>query len=104
MRKRVHMSVQILNSFTFVPQPRFNGDPLLIKRERCLERGAGCPRWVKTESASADAQCPLYFGEQTSAGRALRSASCHVQTHAPQQNVVIRLSWSRLSEQNLRVD
>src|SRR5258708_34662349 len=36
MRKRVHMSVQILKSFTFVPQPKFNGDPLLIKRERCL--------------------------------------------------------------------
>ncbi len=32
----VHMSVQILKSFTFVPQPKFNGDPLLIKRERCL--------------------------------------------------------------------
>ncbi len=31
-----HMSVQILKSFTFVPQPKFNGDPLLIKRERCL--------------------------------------------------------------------
>src|SRR6266404_8574911 len=26
----------ILKSFTFVPQPKFNGDPLLIKRERCL--------------------------------------------------------------------
>jgi hypothetical protein len=36
MRKRVHMSVQILKSFTFVPQPKFNGDPLLIKRERWL--------------------------------------------------------------------
>ncbi len=36
MRRRVHMSVQILKSFTFVPQPKFNGDPLLIKRERCL--------------------------------------------------------------------
>ena len=36
MRKRVHMSVQILKSFTFVPQPKFNGDPLLIKRKRCL--------------------------------------------------------------------
>jgi hypothetical protein len=36
MRKRVHMSVQILKSFTFVPQPKFNGDPLLIKRERRL--------------------------------------------------------------------
>src|SRR6266481_2641408 len=23
-------------SLTFVPQPKFNGDPLLIKRERCL--------------------------------------------------------------------
>src|ERR1700692_1049112 len=28
--------LQILKSFTFVPQPKFNGDPLLIKRERCL--------------------------------------------------------------------
>src|SRR5258708_36156250 len=24
------------NSFTFVPQPKSNGHPLLIKRERCL--------------------------------------------------------------------
>jgi hypothetical protein len=36
MRKRVHMSVHILKSFAFVPQPKFNGDPLLIKRERRL--------------------------------------------------------------------
>jgi hypothetical protein len=36
MRKRVQMSVQMLKPFTFVPQPKFNGDPLLIKRERCL--------------------------------------------------------------------
>ncbi len=36
MRRRVHMSVQILKSFTFEPQPKFNGDQLLIKRERCL--------------------------------------------------------------------
>jgi len=35
------MSVQILKSFTFVPQPKFNGDPLLIKRERCLITDAG---------------------------------------------------------------
>ena len=35
MRKRVHKSVQIQKSFTFV-QPKFSGDPLLIKRERCL--------------------------------------------------------------------
>src|SRR5258707_13832467 len=36
MRKRVQMPVQILKPFTFVPQPKFNVDPLLIKRERCL--------------------------------------------------------------------
>jgi hypothetical protein len=35
MRKRVHMSVQP-EIVHFRTQPKFNGDPLLIKRERCL--------------------------------------------------------------------
>ena len=32
------MSAQILKSFTFVPQPKFNSDPVLIKRERMVSR------------------------------------------------------------------
>ena len=28
------MSASILKSFTFVPQPKINNDPLIIKRER----------------------------------------------------------------------
>jgi hypothetical protein len=32
------MSASILKSFTFVPQPKFNSDPLLIKRERMVSR------------------------------------------------------------------
>ena len=29
-------SVVVALDITFAPQPKFNGDPLLIKRERCL--------------------------------------------------------------------
>jgi hypothetical protein len=32
------MTTQILKSFTFVPQPKFNSDPLLMKRERMVSR------------------------------------------------------------------
>lgn len=32
------MTTQILKSFTFVPQPRVNSDPLLMKRERMVAR------------------------------------------------------------------
>jgi hypothetical protein len=32
------MANPILKSFTFVPQPRFNSDPLLMKRERMVSR------------------------------------------------------------------
>jgi hypothetical protein len=33
-----NMSSPILKSFTFVPQPKINTDPLLIKRERIVSR------------------------------------------------------------------
>ena len=32
------MSTPILKTFTFVPQPKFNSDPLIIKRERMISR------------------------------------------------------------------
>jgi hypothetical protein len=32
------MSTSILKSFTFVPQPKINSDPLIIKRERMVAR------------------------------------------------------------------
>jgi hypothetical protein len=32
------MSSSILKSFTFVPQPKINSDPLIIKRERMVSR------------------------------------------------------------------
>ncbi len=32
------MSASILKSFTFVPQPKVNSDPLIIKRERMVSR------------------------------------------------------------------
>ena len=32
------MTAQILKSLTFVPQPKFNSDPLLMKRERMVSR------------------------------------------------------------------
>jgi hypothetical protein len=32
------MSTSILKSFTFVPQPKINSDPLIIKRERMVSR------------------------------------------------------------------
>lgn len=32
------MSTSILKSFTFVPQPKINNDPLIIKRERMVSR------------------------------------------------------------------
>jgi uncharacterized protein DUF6641 len=32
------MSASILKSFTFVPQPKVNNDPLIIKRERTIAR------------------------------------------------------------------
>jgi hypothetical protein len=32
------MSTQILKTFTFVPQPKFNSDPLVFKRERMISR------------------------------------------------------------------
>src|SRR5271165_4863367 len=32
------MSTSILKSFTFVPQPKPNSDPLIIKRERMISR------------------------------------------------------------------
>jgi hypothetical protein len=32
------MSASILKSLTFVPQPKFDGDPLIIKRERMVSR------------------------------------------------------------------
>jgi hypothetical protein len=32
------MSTPILKSFTFVPQPKINSDPLIIKRERMVSR------------------------------------------------------------------
>ena len=32
------MTAQLLKSFTFVPQPKLNNDPLLIKRERMVSR------------------------------------------------------------------
>ena len=32
------MSTPILKTFTFVPQPKFNSDPLMIKRERMISR------------------------------------------------------------------
>jgi hypothetical protein len=33
-----NMSSQILKSFTFVPQPKVNNDPVAIKRERMISR------------------------------------------------------------------
>jgi hypothetical protein len=33
-----NMSTSILKSFTFVPQPKINSDPLIIKRERMVAR------------------------------------------------------------------
>jgi len=51
------MSSPILKSFTFVPQPKPNSDPLIIKRERMVSRLEGKhPLWAAGSPVAFEAR------------------------------------------------